>query len=377
MAEHVAAVTDGPDPETGNGPETANGTDPGTETLQQVEDREVDRELHEHEVTHELNKGTPPVSGPPDGESVRLPHKRFPLNSKRLTALHLRALARALELPITGSADQLRQCIEAVVARDHEYQNVVVTVRETLKMECVVALTDSDGEFVVCDPVYRVARRVHFEEEAPGSEELRQQLDEVHRLLESAVGREREQAQQIDELQDLLRECEVQATDTCDELRQKLDEEKERARASWQSNCESLAQQDTVIGAQDEKIASLRRRITQMEGMLSSHRDAVRVSASQVAQAHQRDSTQAIESSTTRVMLPPHRRVSPPLATDPPHVSSHEPRHCEHSGVASDYTTQQAADTPGSVEPAGSLGSDPSSTGTTSQQQRRGKAPPY
>ena len=46
-----------------------------------------------------------------------------------------------------GSADQLRQCIEAVVQRDYEYRDVVVTVKESPKTECIVALADSDGEF--------------------------------------------------------------------------------------------------------------------------------------------------------------------------------------------------------------------------------------
>ena len=63
-----------------------------------------------------------------------------PLNSKRLIAWHLRPLAQALELPTTGSPDLLRQCIEAAVDQDHEHQNVVVTVKESLKTECIVAL---------------------------------------------------------------------------------------------------------------------------------------------------------------------------------------------------------------------------------------------
>lgn len=48
--------------------------------------------------------------------------------SKRLTACHLQALAHMLGLPTTGSIDQLRLCIEAVMQEDQDYQNVVVTV---------------------------------------------------------------------------------------------------------------------------------------------------------------------------------------------------------------------------------------------------------
>ena len=73
-----------------------------------------------------------------------------------------------------------------MVARDHDYQNVVVTVRESHKTEYVVAIADSDcrfrlqipiadsdGEFVVSEPVYHDTCRVHFVEEAQSAAELR------------------------------------------------------------------------------------------------------------------------------------------------------------------------------------------------------------
>ena len=156
-----------------------------------------------------------------------------------------------------GSADQLRQCIEAVVARDHDYQNVVVTVRESHKTEYVVAIADSDGEFVVSEPVYRDTRRVHFVEGAQSTAELcatRQKLEEADYLLELASARERELLQQIAELQDTLQECEEQGTETCDDLRQQLVTEKEKAKSSWRTNCEYLTQQDTVISAQTRRL---------------------------------------------------------------------------------------------------------------------------
>ena len=38
---------------------------------------------------------------------------QLPLSSRRVTAAYLRAIAKAMKLPTAGSADQLRQCIEA------------------------------------------------------------------------------------------------------------------------------------------------------------------------------------------------------------------------------------------------------------------------
>ena len=63
------------------------------------------------------DRGGSPGSGSREGEEARerpeIPSgKVVPLNSKRLTAVHLRRVAEALELPMTGATDQLRQLIE-------------------------------------------------------------------------------------------------------------------------------------------------------------------------------------------------------------------------------------------------------------------------
>ena len=43
---------------------------------------------------------------------------RLPLNSKRLTAVHLRVIAKAMDLTTTGSADQLRKMIKGKLQTD-------------------------------------------------------------------------------------------------------------------------------------------------------------------------------------------------------------------------------------------------------------------
>ena len=193
--------------EIGRGSGTVPGAGPDAGTVSHTEGSEPPaRELMQHESQHERIRAAPPESDPHGvDESVLHPRARYPLNSRRLTACHLRALAKALELPTTGSADQLRQCIEAVVERDHEYQNVLVTVKESFKVEHVVALADADGEFLVSDPVYRDARHVRVEDEAQSTAELcavRQQLKRANHLLELANAKERGQTEQIVELQE-------------------------------------------------------------------------------------------------------------------------------------------------------------------------------
>ena len=189
--------------------------------------------------------GSPAESSPRLEPAPVHPHSRYPLNSRRLTAWHLRALAQALGLPTTGSADQLRQCIEGIVQRDHDYQNVVVIIRESLKTEHVVVLADSEGEFLEGETIYRdpPPRRMWAEEDVRVTEELREtrrQLEEANHIIESATAKDGEQAQTIAQLQE---ESEVEATQACEglaTLKRQLAAEKEKARKSWKTNCEHL-----------------------------------------------------------------------------------------------------------------------------------------
>lgn len=79
----------------------------------------------------------------------------YPLNFRQLTTWRLKALARALGLLTAGSVEPLQPCIEAIVQRDHDYQNVVVIVRESLKVKHVAVLADSEGEFLTSEALYR------------------------------------------------------------------------------------------------------------------------------------------------------------------------------------------------------------------------------
>ena len=133
-------------------------------------------------------------------------HSRYPLNSRRLTTWYLCALAGALGLPTAGSQDQLRQWVEGIVQRDHDYQSVMVVVRESLKTEHVVVLEDSEGEFLQSEPVYRDApsRHVRAAEDVHLIEELRRQLEEARGRVASTANENEEQTQLILELREAL-----------------------------------------------------------------------------------------------------------------------------------------------------------------------------
>ena len=325
------------------------------------------RTFSESQYWHGREEGTPPASGlhvalhVEHEHSIPHPCARYPLNSKRLTAWHLRALAQALELPTTGSPDLLRQCIEAAVDQDHGHQNVVVTVKESLKTECIVALADLDGEFLASEPVYRDAHRVRFEEDVQSAGELhaiRQQLEEAHHQLEVAAARE-------EKLQGTLEECELQATETCDSLRTQLATEKEKARTSWRTSCEHLEQQDIVITAQDRKIASLRGRIAELEAASNELMKA----PSQKVQSSEQVGT--VTTSVTAQSYP--RQVGRSLL---PPTTSHSVRSSLQDGPPRPDTTLEGT----TRGPDASLGSEASAEtiaqSTAMNTQRRGRAPP-
>ena len=126
----------------------------------------------------------------------RLP---IPLNSRRLTAGHLKRLARALDVPTMAAGAEIRQMVEGkLVDAGREPRNVQVVLGGGTPRAAFV-LQDEDGEFLTVeeeaveeppDPGHqddREAETLQAELEAVRVEntELRQQLDhEKTRLRE-------------------------------------------------------------------------------------------------------------------------------------------------------------------------------------------------
>ena len=62
-----------------------------------------------------------------------------------------------MDLPSTGSADQVKQCIEdkMVSERERERSNMVVIICEVEKHNQVILLVDEEVEFLRSDPIYK------------------------------------------------------------------------------------------------------------------------------------------------------------------------------------------------------------------------------
>ena len=78
----------------------------------------------------------------------------LPVNSKWLTAHHLRLISDALGLPTTGSVDQMRQLIEGKLhgEQGRETDNVQVVIRECSLLEATLALVDEGEQFLMTGP---------------------------------------------------------------------------------------------------------------------------------------------------------------------------------------------------------------------------------
>lgn len=104
--------------------------------------------------------------------------KALPLNSKRVTTLYLKRMAGVLELPTSGSADQLRQIVDAKLDEMHkEPQNVQVIVYSGDEGAPVqLELQDEDGTFLEVPPEDPHGPLLEGDEEESDSEGLAKAL---------------------------------------------------------------------------------------------------------------------------------------------------------------------------------------------------------
>lgn len=190
--------------------------------------------------------------------------RHLPLNSKRLTAAHLKQIAHSLSLPTTGAADQLRQVIEGKLATDgYETANIQVVLEEDKFVETKLSLLSMDGTIVESEPVKRDATDV-----TPDLGELEIALEEANqRCVELDAQLEAEQ-QQTAALREQL-EGERTAAPTSDEvskLKEELRVEREKAKRMWRMNCDQVSMHDTLLSEKDAEIDKLKKLLAKHDG---------------------------------------------------------------------------------------------------------------
>ena len=89
-----------------------------------------------------------PASPTPSAPAGKMNETPFPLNSRRLTGLYLRSIAKALGLPTAGTAEETRVIIDGrLTEMGRDPRNVQVVVKSGPHGE-TLSLRDVDGTFV-------------------------------------------------------------------------------------------------------------------------------------------------------------------------------------------------------------------------------------
>ena len=146
-----------------------------------------------------------------------------------MTTLYLKRIAGALELPATGSADQLQQMVDAKLDEMHrEHQNVQVVVYSGEEGAPVqLELQDEDGTFLEVPPEEPQDPSEHPEEGEEGEEEPGHK--ELVRALNDATA------------ENTALKAEVSS------LREELDKAKAKIKSMWKLICEQLMEHETSI----------------------------------------------------------------------------------------------------------------------------------
>ncbi len=125
--------------------------------------------------------------------------KWLPLNSRRLTKVHLRLIAESLELSPGLSKEELRQQIEGKLSDlEHEPGHVQVAVQETAKTEIQLSLEDESGVFHICGPTTLSCQRPSREFEEDEMEQLRECMQEEVDLLRRMCDEQHRHAEQAE-----------------------------------------------------------------------------------------------------------------------------------------------------------------------------------
>ena len=203
--------------------------------------------------------------------------KALPLNSRRLTRVHLQSLAQGLELSFHASSEQLRLMIEGKLREmDKEPRNVQVVCGE--KEPYKVWMKDDKGAFFEAD-LYEeetVSTADHADSEdlamtdptTTVEQALAENgtLKETIRRLEGEVAAANEalesETRRVSELEDELERS--PSVESVEKLQRELRKEKDKVKSMWRVNCEQLACYDDELAAKDEEIAELKRRIAAM-----------------------------------------------------------------------------------------------------------------
>ena len=204
-----------------------------------------------------------------------LPEGRvLPLNSRRLKAEYIKAIASNMDLPTRASIDEVRQVIEGKLSESgREPRNVQVVIQEPKEGTESDAHTPSVRLFLLNEGgVFQEieterghaqmeasdeAATAHAQQEAEGQSPEREdeELEDVRIELQRKSEELEEVTQKLDE-----------AVVEIDCLKREVQQEEEQYKQLWRMNCVNLAEHDAGLAAKDEEIASLHQQLRKNRG---------------------------------------------------------------------------------------------------------------
>ena len=194
------------------------------------------------------------------------PHgKLLPLNSRRLTATHLKSIVDSLDLPTTGSPDQIRQLIKGKLQEERQVTNIQVVVQETSTVSVRLSLLDKNEVFHDATPYQKESVKL----EPPEQEQLALKLAEIEQKneeLEAAMLQLQEQlAEQKEITKQLSEQLHTATTESptteIETLKTELKREKEKSKRMWKRNCEQASEQENPLAKKDEEIMELKTKL--------------------------------------------------------------------------------------------------------------------
>ena len=170
----------------------------------------------------------------------------------------MKQIAESLELPTTGSADEIRQLIEGKLQSTRDVHNVQVVVEETQTISLKLSLMDDEGIFLESAPSTKPFKEPQ--------DELRRRLAEVEQNnveLETELAKTKEQLLQEQEETARLKEELSSSATTGDvsELKDKLKQERERAKHAWRLSCAQVAEQEDLLTQREDEILALKQKL--------------------------------------------------------------------------------------------------------------------
>ena len=216
----------------------------------------LESECKMSESEHEAEEGSHAGDGAIVDTAPR--GKLLPLNSRRLTSAHLKQNAESLDLPTTGSTDEVRQLIEGKLQESHDVHNFQVVMDETPAISLKLSLTDEEGVFLESTPSVKPAKEMR--------EDLMLRLTEAEQKndeLETELAETKEQlAKEQEETARLTEELgSSSTTEEVHKLKDELKQERERAKHAWCMNCAQVTEQENPLAKREDEIAELKKQL--------------------------------------------------------------------------------------------------------------------